>query len=486
VQYDRRALKAVPPRGCSILRRLAFGAGLLAALLALGLPGPAAAQDADTPEESPLPALVVGPAGLTLGDAVAAALADGHQAQIAQLETDRSRDAAGQERSAYLPRASITSNAGYNNRWNEKLVAVNGNGQVKEYGLTNIGSDEGWFNVYLDQLLLDLATWQRIERAELEAEAASLGQQQERELVAFDVVQRFVDALRQERLVALAQERLAATEALDQQAAYLLAAGRSRPADREQVALLLQEARIDVATRTSELGNARASLALGMGRAGSAAPDRLDASSLPDTRIATGAEPDVSTSPELRVLDLRRRVEEKGISIARAGYLPTVAMRGGYSHYGVKRYDNYPDAARVGVNVEIPLFQGLKNEYAVGGAAKSAEIARLRYRQTLEAKRARVHELAERLVSGQDTPGLAARRAAISRERLRLAELNLRADRGSLDEALGALGDSATHGRLAIDSELDRVLLWAQLRRETGTLARILAGDAAPAAPSQN
>ena len=151
----------------------------------------------------------------------------------------------------------------------------------------------------------------------------------------------------------------------------------------------------------------------------------------------------------------------------------------------MKRYDNYPDAVRVGVNVDVPLFQGLKNEYAVEGAAKSAEIARLRYRQVLETRRARVRELAQRLESGRQTPALAERRAAVSRERLRLAELALRADRAGLDEALSALADDVRAEGAAIDAPIDRVVVWGQLHRETGTLARALGALASPA-QSQN
>lgn len=445
------------------------------AFLATARTAAAEAEDAastPTGQDPGSSAIVSGPDGLTLGAAVAGALADGHAARIAQLETGRSGDAAGQERSAYLPHASVTSNAGYNTRQNEKLVAVDRRGRVSEYGLSSLGSDEGWFNVYLDQLLLDLATWQRIERAELEAEATGLLEAQEREVVVYDVVQRFTEAVRQARYAELARERLASTEALDQQAALLLEAGRARPADREQVALLLEEARIERFTREGDADSARAALAVAMGREGVAAPETLDAKTLPDTEAMVEGEPEIASSPELKVLDLRRRAEEKGVAIARAGHLPTVAVRGGYSHYGVKRFDNYPDAAQVGVNVDIPLFQGFKNEYAVEGAAKSAEIARIRYRSVLESKRARVRELQQRLLAGRETPELAARRAAVSQERLRLADLNLRADRGSLDEALGALSAHVRDAGAAVDGKLDRVLVWAQLQREAGTLAR--------------
>lgn len=417
-------------------------------------------------------------AGLTLAQAVAAALADGHSAQIARLEAERSVDAAGEQRSAYLPKAKITSNAGYNSRQNEKLSAINGAGQLREYGLSSLGSDEGWFNVYLDQLLLDLATWHRMERADLEAEAAGIGEEQEREAVAYEVLQRFTNVIRQESHLGLARDRVQASAALDQQAALLLEAGRARPADRAQVALLLAEAELERDERQAAATSARAALALAMGRERGAIVDPLDATSLPAPAAGDGdADPqDVDRSPELRVLDLRRRVEEKNVDIARAGYLPTVGVRGGYSHYGVKRFDNYPDALQVGVNVEVPIFEGLRNLYAVDGAAKTAEIARLKHRSRAEAKRARVRELAARLAATSELAELAHRRADVSKERLRLAELNLRADRGTLEEALAALGERTRDGSAAVDAGLDRVLLWAELRRETGTLAQAIAG----------
>jgi outer membrane protein len=432
---------------------------------------PVSAEDAaPAPPESGSD--LAGGEGLTLLDALAAALAGGHAAEIARLEASRSEDLLAQERSAFLPRASVTSSAGYNNRQDEKLEAVNGT-----YGLSNIGSNDGWFNVYLDQLLLDLAAWERIERAELEAEASDLARQQEQQAVAFEIVQRFTDVVRQERLAALARERVALTETLDQQAALLLKAGQLRPADREQVALLLEEARLEADSRALDVGKARGSLALVMGREGAVLAQPLDVSSLPDTTSGPPDEPDVTASPELRVLDLRRRVEEKSVDIARAGYFPTLGVRGGYSNYGVKRFDNYPDAVQVGVNVDIPVFQGFKVQSAVEGASKGAEIARLRYRQALERKRAVVRDLTERLASALQGPALAARRASIAREQMRLAELNLRAQRGTLDEALAALDALVRDTQRETGADLDRVLIWAQLHRETGSLASKLGAD---------
>ena len=243
------------------------------------------------------------------------------------------------------------------------------------------------------------------------------------------------------------------------------------------MALLLEEARLEADSRALDVGKARSALALVMGREGAVLPEPLDVSSLPDTTSGRTDDPDVAASPELRVLDLRRRVEEKSVDIARAGYFPTLGVRGGYSNYGVKRFDNYPDAVQVGVNVDIPVFQGFKVQSAVEGASKGAEIARLRYRQELERKRAVVRDLAERLASAGQGPALAARRASIAREQMRLAELNLRAQRGTLDEALAALAALVRDTQRETGADLDRVLIWAQLHRETGSLASQLGAD---------
>lgn len=95
-------------------------------------------------------------APLTLADAVAIAVRRSDGVRIAALESEQAQAAVGSERSAYLPHLGITSGAGYSNRQNEKLRALDANGNERVYGLQSIGMRNGWFNVEVEQLIVDI------------------------------------------------------------------------------------------------------------------------------------------------------------------------------------------------------------------------------------------------------------------------------------------------------------------------------------------
>jgi outer membrane protein TolC len=446
--------------------------GVLAGLAALALvagtrPGPA-----------------VG-ATLTLADAVSRALDDGPEARIARLEADQADRVASGARGAFWPHLRVTSRAGYSNRQDDKLVAVDGQGVVREYGLATLGSDRGWLNVFVDQILFDLSGWRRIERTELEAEAARVAEASQRETISFETLERYTEVLRLERLYALDEQRLAEARWLDAQAEELFKAGRSLPAEREQAVLNLEEARIDGELRMQALADARRSLwqAIGASDAEGGAL-RLVPDSVPVPAAVEGdpaADDALASTPELRVLALRRRMEEISLAAVRAERLPTLGVRTGYSNYGTKRFDNFTDELYVGVNFDLPIFDGFRTKASIDAQAKATEIARLRYDAMLETKRVRVRELVRRLAMALRRPELAERRAGVAHELARLANLNLQAQRGTLDAALAASAAATADGRAVVDAEVERVVVWARLQRETGRLAATVTG--APAAP---
>ena len=417
---------------------------------------------------------------LTLTEAVSQALTQGTDAKIARLETDKADHVLAAARSKYWPHASITSLAGYSNRQNEKLRAVELSGQERRYRLSTLGSERGWFNFFVDQLLFDLSTWRRIERAELEAEVARVAEAQQREFITFDVLQYYSQVLRQKQLVALDRQRIEAAEWLDQQAVLLLKAGRSLRSERDQVALNLEEVRLEAIIRQEDLADARASLAIAIGADRDGPGLQLAADSVPtptDTADVFAGEDVLANSPELRVLELRTRMEELSLSAARAERYPKLGVQAGYSHYGTQRFDNFEDEVYIGVDFRLPLFDGYKTTASIAGAAKTAEIARLRYRSALETKRAQVQDLVRRLATASQRPVLAARRAKIAREQQRLADLNLQAQRGTLDQALSARTEAAHDSHAAINAHFDRIILWATLQRETGTLSAAITGE---------
>ncbi|MDX2166882.1 MAG: TolC family protein [Deltaproteobacteria bacterium] len=434
-----------------------------------------------------LVALAAGPAAATSGalrldEAVARALRDAPEAKIARLEAGQADDQAAAARSIYYPRASVSSQAGWSNRQDDTVNAIDGQGVLKRYPLSSLGSSEPWLSLVLEQMVFDLREWRSAERQQLEAEVAAVSEAQQRETVSYATTMSYLDVVRLEAYTALDRQRVSDAEWLNRQAALLHDAGRALPGERDQAALAVDEARLAADDDAAALRDARLALARTIGAPPEDAAElSVDAGSLPP--VDPGAldpqrEDSMSAAPTLRTLELRKRMEELGVSAARAGYLPTLALRGGYFHYGTKRFDSFESELAVGVDLKIPVFDGFRTSNTVDGASKAAEAAKLRYDVLREETRARVSALLRELRTAQQQPALAEKRARMAAERQRLADLSLQGQRGTVAQALAARSDAIREGRAAVDARLAPVRVWAALQRETGRLADLLAPGA--------
>jgi outer membrane protein len=426
------------------------------------------------------------PVQLTLSQAVSRALAGGAAARIARLETHRAQESFGAARGGYLPHVAVTSEAGWSNRFNETFTALDQNNNVKRYGLASIGADRGWFNVYLSQVLFDLRQWKLIEREQLQAEAASIQERRQRDEVAFEVTRRYAALLRARREAGVAQEKLANAQWLLEQADARLEAGRTLQVEHSLAGLHRESARLDTEAAGYDVSAAEAELWIAVGEDEQPnAPLELVPESLPPIEhpLSLGQAAElVSAAPELRLLELRRRIDRASVEAARAGRLPQLKLVTGYSHYGIKRYDNYNDEVWVGIDLSIPVFDGFQALHEIRGAEDAAEIAGIRYDATLQAKQARVRELLKRLEMGRQRLGLARERAEAAAEQERLADVNLRAERAGVAEALAAREARSRFAQEAIDAYFDQLELWASLQRELGRLSSEILGSApAPA-----
>jgi outer membrane protein TolC len=435
-----------------------------------------------------MPATAVGTERLSLAVAVSRALEEGYAARIARLSTGGARDAHLEMRGSYLPQFYVTSAAGWSNRREEKLIALDKSGRFRSYDIASIGSNKGSFNVYLEQLLFDLQQWRLIEREEIAAEVAQVAELQEREGVAYDVTRKFTQVVRLQRLQDLARQQVTDARWLDEQARKLYEVGQALESERGLAALHLDESEIVARMRESEADDARAALWLAIaGGAQAEMPVSVAAESLPELgTIPMEGEEVVSNSPELRVLELRRRMEEASVSAANARRLPTVGVRAGYAYFGTDdRGDLYKDEVRVGLAIEVPIFDGFQAKHGIAAARKRAEIARLRHRSLLERKRLRVGELARQLETAGLRLALAERRASAAREEQRLVDLRLQAGRERLREALAARELAARDADAAADARFARIDLWTELQHERGRLTDTILGASAgsPSAP---
>lgn len=430
---------------------------------------------------APAPLRAVSAATLTLTEAVGRALAAGATARLARLERERAAAAAAAAASIYWPRAGVSSQAGYTNRLDERIEAIDADGNVREYGLGSLASNEGWFNFVVSQVVFDLARWKQAESAQLEAEVAALREAHEHESASFAVLEAYVEALRATNLLERQRERLARIEAFDARAAALLEAGRCLAGERSEVGLYLAEARLELRAREARAASARSALALLLG---AEAPD-WDAVDADLSRLGPGdfALPldRIDAAPELRLLAVRREIERLNIDAARAGRYPVVALGGGYTNYGAYRYDNFVDELRVGIDFQMPLFEGFRSSHEIAGAQKALAAADVRFESLRSAKRVRIEALAAGLDAAERAATLLQERERLGAERVRLATVALDSQRGSVPVALAAQRESDASGDAGVAARLQPVLLRGEILREAGQLTRVLrepAGDA--------
>jgi outer membrane protein TolC len=418
---------------------------------------------------------------LSLGEALTKALEYGDDARIARLETDRADAVFEAKRAGYLPQVGLTSEAGWSNRMDETFIAANPDGGSSEFSLATIAPDRAWLQLYLSQTLLDLRQWREIEREQLASEVAQVAETSERDNVAYHVLNRYARLVQLERKAAVADARLQDSEWLAEQAKNLHSAGRVLEMDKNLVGLHRTDAELATRGWAAEMDTARAELWLALGED---EPLRIpvNPATLPrvDPKDASyGAIEAVPAAPELRILDLRYRMQEASVAAAKAGRLPTMKFVSGYSNYGPKRYDAYTDEVWVGVDINVPIFDGFRSTSEIRGAEREAQIARLRYQKTLKAKRARVRDLIRRLENGESRLDLARQRADSASEHVKLADLNLLAERGALTASMDARERHTRRALEAIDAEFAQLESWAQLQRELGRLTFSILGPLA-------
>jgi outer membrane protein TolC len=427
---------------------------------------------------------VVASTQLTLRDAVSRALDGSYSARIAALERGRVEDELAASEGAYWPQLSASAQAGYSNRQNERFTALDENLIPRQYGLSNLANDP-WFSVVVDQVLLDLRRWRELERDELMAKVAVIRERAGAERVAFEVARRYAALLRAHSFAEIGRERLDAAAWLDEQALRLEGAGRVLEGERLQAQIEREEARMQLLAAEMAVASARSALWLAIDD--SPEPEawpELVSASFPELGVdaawvaGEGLDERLLRTPDLQILDLRRRIEEASVSAARAGRYPSLQLRGGYSHYGIKRFDNFEDEAFVFVGVEMPLFDGFQNASRVAAARKAASVARLEHRSALGSKRVRVLDLQRRLELAEGRTELVERRVDAARAAQQLADHRLQALRGGVAEAQRARETVRRELSLAADLRFERVELWATLQREMGLLAASLGGEA--------
>ena len=179
--------------------------------------------------------------------------------------------------------------------------------------------------------------------------------------------------------------------------------------------------------------------------------------------------------PELRALDLAHRIHQEKVRLARAEFLPTVALTGGYLATNPSVFNSFERKMKgiwnVGVVVNIPLVTFGERIYKVRAAQAEAFASQLRWEETHEKVELQVSQSRQKVTEASERLQTARESRAEADENLRHANLGMQEGVIPVSQVLEAqtawLKAHSEHTSAQIDLRLANLYLL----KATGSLA---------------
>lgn len=134
--------------------------------------------------------------------------------------------------------------------------------------------------------------------------------------------------------------------------------------------------------------------------------------------------------PELSMLSLSNNIYKEKVKVARAEFMPTVALTGGYMASNPSVFNSFERKMKgmwnVGVMVNIPIVTFGERSYKVKAARAEAETARLRLEETREKVELQVSQNRQKVEEAAERLQTAHRSCEQADENLRYATLGMR------------------------------------------------------------
>ena len=346
---EKLAHKEARPKKCPIIFWL-FLAGLLLPVAVLRADDHAVSQPGVASSQQP--ALI----RLTLDRAVALALKQNPQVQIAVLTAAQSEQDRTAARSALLPQAEL--------RVTDDVVRFNIEAQFGSRfpGLAQHVGPFQQFNAgpSFGAPILDLTLWRRFQAAREQASAARAQSQSTREQVVFLVVSQYLGCLRATADVKAAQSRVGLAQALFDQASDLQKQGVGTGIDtlRANVELQNEKQRLlqSQAARETSLYSLSRLLNLDPAQAIELA-DELSFSETPEFSAEESLTRAYTERAELRAVEAQIRAAQGARRASSESRLPALRFDGFWNYSGVSATSGIP-AYQYQVSMGMPLFTG--------------------------------------------------------------------------------------------------------------------------------
>jgi outer membrane protein TolC len=449
-------ISMTPPRPAGAL------AAPLAALLLLAAP---AARAGETP--------------ITLDEALSLAARQNHDLAIARADAAAAGADATGSLQGLLPRLDFSTSAGRQFFGPGSLQQVDPTtGQVVPAGASDYATYA--LDLRLTQPVLDLGAWRRRSQARASERAASLGHEETRLSVSYDVIRRFYEQVKAERSLAVLRKAAVRSQELLDRSEALFAAGRAQKADVVAARVNLGNDLIAVQVAETRVVSTRGDLAVSLGQPGDRGVPVVPPATL-EGPLPGGEPPPLDAllamardrRPSVAAAAAQVDAADASLGAAQAGYWPTLLAQASYGRGGVDATAVYGDPARnynafVGLTLNWNFFAGRSTEADVARAQAGAERARASAARTLDAAAGEVSGARQAVVA-------LARQASYSADNLGAAEQGLSLARQRLEAGLASqleVRDATlklTQAELSLlQARIDHAVAVANLARAVG------------------
>jgi outer membrane protein TolC len=338
---------------------------------------------------------------LTLNDAVQLAIEHNPGLQSGKLDIEKSRQRQVVARSAFLP--AIQASAQLNHFF--QLPPFFGFGETNGGDKIPYGrfGGEDQFSTYLSavQPLFNPQAFPALKQAGLQIEESRLRVESQTSSTLYQVKQTYLQALVLDEQIELQHQNLKRNQRVLDDARSLFFQGKGLRVDTLRAYTAVRNLEPDLLklsfAKETSLLNLKALLGLDSLQA-IVLTDSLflvDSSEIPDeAEVYVLAK---ANNPDFRLLELQQQVSDQQLSIASAARMPSVAAVAQYqlqSQTNNFEYGNayYPSASFVGLQLSVPLFNGMSNHAKVKQAALTKTQTVLQAELAYEQLRAAAHQ----------------------------------------------------------------------------------------------
>lgn len=178
--------------------------------------------------------------------------------------------------------------------------------------------------------------------------------------------------------------------------------------------------------------------------------------------------------PELRSLELATKVYDSKVDIARAEFLPQIALTGNYILTNPSVYNGFENKFKgmfnVGVMVSAPLFEWGENKYKIRSAKAEAAIAQYELQEAKEKIELQVNQESFRVKEAGETHSRARKNCERADENMKTAQVGFKAGVIPTSDLLAAQTAWVSAHNELIDAEINMRLANIYLKKSLGTL----------------